>query len=195
MLSCLGSLQCLGYLTYPAFFLASFFITPPGKAVSDKLAFDFNSLITALDTYVTNYNKWDSHHRDLAWLNVGKAQRDVPVHIANEYCRPDRSFEPRPEFNETTLPRVLTFDNFCTDVKSWFPLLSSSSGLGFEFGLSYGGGLRPSGSRCLRTGRPCWRTTTVDLMAVRHLDEVRTADLTQSREILDVPIPDHGLGL
>ena len=135
MLSCLGSFQCLGYLTYPAFFIASFFITSSAKSIGNKLQFDFKSLITALDTYVTNYDRWDYHQRDEAWLNVGKAQREVPAHIAHEYCRGDRSFDPRPEFNEETLPRSFTFDNYITNVKSWFPLASSSSGLGFDFGL------------------------------------------------------------
>lgn len=28
-----------------------------------------------------------------AWLKVGLAQRDVPAHITQEYCHPDRSFD------------------------------------------------------------------------------------------------------
>jgi hypothetical protein len=205
MLSCLGSFQCLSYLTYPAFFIASFFITSSAQSIGNKLQFDFKSLITALDTYVTNYDRWDYHHRDEAWLNVGKAQREVPAHIAHEYCRGDRSFDPRPEFNEETLPRCFTFDNYVTNVKSWFPLASSSSGLGFDFGL-----LRARAGRAV-TSRPTpewWLATpwavvvargcsgrSVDLAAVSHLDEVRTADLTQSREILEMASPNHGLRL
>jgi hypothetical protein len=199
MLSCLGSFQCLAYLTYPAFFIASFFITsffitPSEKSIGYKLQFDFKSLITALNTYLINCdrwcyedNRWDYQHEQReAWLEVGKAQREVPAHIAHEYCRGDRSFNPRPEFNEETLPRCFTFDNYNTNVKSWFPLASSSSGLGFDFGI-----LR-AGSR-VRAEVPRWREPPhlmlrlagLDLVAVRHLDEVRTvADLTQSREIL-----------
>ena len=186
MLSCLGSFQCLGYLTYPAFFLASFFITTPTQAIANKLAFDFKSLITALDTYVTNYDRWNYHEQDAAWLDVGKAQRDVPVHIANEYCRPDRSFDPCPEFNEPALPRVLTFAKWTnSNVASWFPL--SSSGLGFDFGLS---------PRAWFYGQHAsvWYGR-IDSTAVSHLDEVRTADLTQSRENLAVATPNPGLGV
>jgi hypothetical protein len=115
--------------------LTSFFYTSPANAIANKLQFDFKSLITALDTYVTNYDRWDHHQRDEAWLNVGKAQREVPAHIAHEYCRPDRSFDPMPSFNEETLPRRFNFDNYVTNVCSWFPLASSSSELGFDFGL------------------------------------------------------------
>jgi len=175
--------------------ITSFFYTSPANALSNKLKFDFNSLITALDTYVTNYDRWGYHQRDAAWLDVGKAQRDVPVHIANEYCRPDRSFDPCPEFNEETLPRTLTFHNFATDVSSWFPLSSSSSGLGFDFSLFRGSGTGANGAAILagRGHSAGGRIFSVDLAAVRRLDEVRTADLTQSREILNVEAPNHGL--
>ena len=193
MLSCLGSVQCLCYLTYPAFFIASFFITTPIQVISNKLQFDFKSLITALDTYVTNYDRWDPHQHNAAWLDVGKAQREVPVHIANEYCRDDRSFNPTPEFNEGALRRTLTFNNYATNVTSWFPLASSPSGLGFDFGLAV---------RVQARGAYAWRTSpparalpgSGDLVAVRRLDEVRTADLKQSREILTAREPNDRLG-
>jgi hypothetical protein len=153
---------------------------------SEKLKFDFHSLITALDTYVTNYDKWDRLQQAEAWMKVGIAQRDVPAHVAHEYCRTDRSFDPLPSFNEKNLPRVLTFDDYTgTADKSWFPLSSSSSGLGFDFALIRGPGPGPS----LRWPPPPPPTArrsgpVIDLAAIRHLDEVRTVDLTQSCENL-----------
>ena len=109
------------------------------RAVANKLEFDFKSLITALETYVTNYDGWDSHQRFEAWLNVGKAQRDVPAHVAHEYCRHDRPLDPRPHFGEENLPRHLKFYNYKTDrSESWFPLgVSASSGLGVDFALEW----------------------------------------------------------
>ena len=196
ILSCLGSFQCLSYLTYPAFFIASFFITSSAKSIGNKLQkdFDFHSLITALETYVNTYaTRWGYHELEMVWLEVGKAQRDVPAHIAHEYCRGDRSFDPRPEFNEDTLPRVLTFYNSVTAVKSWFPLTSSSSGLGFDFGLlrrARGGSAAGAAGWAAGAAAP-----TLDLAAVSHLDEVRTADLTQSRENLTLIGREPGLGL
>jgi len=177
--------------------ITSFFTTSPVTTLSNKLQFDFHSLITALETYVTHYDRWGDHERDMAWLEVGKAQRDVPAHIAHEYCRPDRSFDPRPEFNEESLPRLLTFDNYVTSVKSWFPLASSSSGLGFDFALfrprMVSARPRPAGGTpSLSSPRPLTQAQ-VDLAAVSHLDEVRTADLTQSRAILETASPNHGL--
>jgi len=180
--------------------ITSFFTTSPVTTLSNKLQFDFHSLITALETYVTHYDRWGDHERDMAWLEVGKAQRDVPAHIAHEYCRPDRSFDPRPEFNEESLPRLLTFDNYVTSVKSWFPLASSSSGLGFDFAL-FRPFVRARASRPPAPPRlPAPRLAEVyrgrvqvDLAAVSHLDEVRTADLTQSRAILETASPNHGL--
>jgi hypothetical protein len=186
MLSCLGSFQCLSYLTYPAFFIASFFITSSAQSIGNKLQFDFKSLITALDTYVTNYDDtWDRHHRNEAWLNVGKAQREVPAHIAQEYCREDRSFAPCPKFNEETLPRCFTLDNYVTNVRSWFPLASSSSGLGFDFSLFCGqrgwGGYYWVCQAALHGPN---RHARIDLEAVSQLDKVRTADLVLSQKLL-----------
>jgi hypothetical protein len=156
-----------------------FFYISPAKALSEKLSFDFHSLVTALDTYVTNYDTWDYHQQAEAWMKVGKAQRDVPAHVANEYCRPARPFDPLPSFNEENLPRVLTFDGYPMSKKSWFPLSSPSSGLGFDFALIRA--WDAAGERC---GKGSFVVAIVDLEAVRHLDEVRIADLTQSRENL-----------
>jgi hypothetical protein len=57
-------------------------------------------------------------HLDELWFKVGEAQRKVPVHIPNEYCRHDRSFDPTPEFKETVLPRTCNLWNNTV----WFPL-------------------------------------------------------------------------
>ncbi len=166
----------------------SFFYTSPVPAISEKLQFDFHSLITALDVYVTHYDKWNDHQREEAWMNVGKAQRDVPAHVAHEYCRPDRSFSPLPSFHEETLPRILTFDNYARDTKSWFPLSISNSGLGFNFAL-----IRFPGVRCgdcvsgWDGAREFCAHSRTDLAAVSHLYEVRTSELTLSREHLNPP--------
>jgi hypothetical protein len=144
----------------------SFFYTSPAEGISKKLQFDFHSLITALDTYVTNYGRWWSHHQQIEnWMKIGKAQRDVPAHVAQEYCRSDRSFDPLPSFNEETLPRILTFNNVLTSDTFWFPRLSSSSGLGFDFAL-----IRMQLSKV--AAGSCPQPPEADLAAVRHLDEV-----------------------
>lgn len=186
--------QLLCYVTYPVFFIVSLFIPSPAKKLSNKLKFDFHSLVTALDTYVTNYDKWSYHEQDMAWMSVGKAQRDVPAHYAHEYCRPNRSFNPRPEFNEETLPRSLTFYNNITNRPPWFPLSSPSAGLGFDFAL-----IRASewdmGACCAGLWGGGVRWAACDLAAITRLDEVRTVDLTLSREHLSPPASSPGMSL
>ncbi len=173
---------------------SSFFFSSPTTNLGKKLQFDFHSLITALDSYVTNFNNWNYHQQEEAWMKVGQAQRDVPAHVAHEYCRPDRSFDPLPSFTEEALPRVLTFCNYCANINSWFPLSSSSSGLGFDFALArHSFRFGPFAGKSAYIEIVCQRGV-LNLAAVRRLDEVRIADLTQSRENLSRPASQLGLG-
>lgn len=158
--------------------------------------FDSQKLIQALQAYVTGYDGWVNTSNwaamDAAWLKVGFAQRDVVVHIANEYCRPDRSFDPMPPFNEPTLPRILSFRNWTTGRdESWFPLAAPDSGLGFDFGLARA--RRRAAEAGRRMARWACMDAALDSAAVTRLDEVRTAGLTQSRENLNSLAGPHGL--
>ena len=152
--------------------------------------FDFTPLKEAYQRYLAGYDAWLAANgwgaMKAAWLDVGKAQRNVPAHVAQEYCRPDRPFHPRPEFNEATLPRVFTFYDWTTGGRndSWFPLTASNSGLGFDFSLIRAGG---GGARRTLRGSAERGACDVDLVAVSRLDAVRTVDLTQSREHLNPP--------
>lgn len=159
--------------------------------------FDFTPLKAAYQRYLDGYNGWYNARNwaamDAAWLEVGKAQSDVPAHVAQEYCHPDRAFDPLPSFNVDredipvdTLPRRLTFYNWNTSSNnSWFPLAASNSGLGFDFAI-----IRAALASACRDGRPLRHSVAgvaVDLAAIARLDEVRTVDLTLSREHLNPP--------
>ena len=140
--------------------------------------FDMTLLKKALLNYVQGYDKWECRSNweamKAAWMQVGLAQRDVPAHVAQEYCRQDQFFELMQSFEEM-LPRVLTIYNYSTDKhESWFPLQSSTSGFGFDFAVS---------RRVARGGAGGVRLDR-DAAAVTRLDEARTADLKQSRENL-----------
>jgi len=154
--------------------------------------FDFTPLKEAYQRYLAGYDAWfaanDLDAMDSAWWDVGKAQRRFPAHVAQEYCRPDRSFDPRPEFNEATLPRVLTFyDRITRRDDSWFPLAASNSGRSFlAFALIRGGAADVARVAALRADDSLL-ATELDLAAITRLDEVRTVDLTQSREHLNPP--------
>ena len=169
--------------------------------------FDLTPLRTALHEYIAGYGNWCRTDNLLAikaaWMNVGHAQRDVPAHVAQEYCMLGRSFDPCPSFsvNEESWPRTLQFCNYGTgDEGLWFPLTPSpTSGLGFDFALwreGRKGGLRmPARNLWAGPAGPSSRTVEMNLTAVIRLDEVRATDLTQSRKNLlpTTPAPDHGI--
>lgn len=158
--------------------------------------FDFTPLIHALQFYVDNYDAWYAASNwvamEAAWMEVGKAQRDVPAHVAQEYCHPTRAFYPCPLFNEPALPRLLTFYNRTTEQHvSWFPLTAPNSGLGIDFAL-----IRPGrGCGMMARAGPWPGGVRVDLAAISRLDEVRTTDLTQSRENLKPPAMAQGMSV
>jgi len=144
----------------------------------------------ALQHYVNGYDAWsaadDYDAINAAWMLVGLAQRDLPVHVINEYCRPDRSFDPLPAFNEDKLPRVLTYYNFNSGSEvPLFPLVvSGSSGLGVDFALAREA-WESGAVGAWHAGGGAW--VPVDLAAISRLDVVRTDDLKQSLEILGKP--------
>lgn len=156
--------------------------------------FDLTPLKTALQRFVDGYDDWVfadnwDEIKD-AWMQVGLAQRELPVHVVNEYCHPDRSFSSRPDFNEDILPRNMGFCDYSTgDETLWFPLvISEDSGLGVDFALWRGACLRPA-----RGWAGSLDAARLDLEAVSRLDEVRTTDLNCSQENL-LPIhrgPDY----
>ncbi|WP_058535242.1 hypothetical protein [Legionella saoudiensis] len=143
--------------------------------------FDFMPLRLALHHFSAGANQWFFSAHGLialrnAWIAIGKAQRDVPAHVAQEYCRANRSFVPTPQFKESDLPRNLTFYNEKTgQVESWFPLTSSQEGLGYTFAITRGQG------NCKGCGFEGGIGCAQDLAALIHLDEIRTGELMESR--------------
>ena len=143
--------------------------------------FDLTPLINTLQDYVNGFDNWeDMNHFDAiraAWMNVGLAQRDLPVHVINEYCRRNRSLDLGPAFNEDELPREMSYYNYSSNTMiALFPLIiSSSSGLGVDFALRFRGWNHLDSS--MRS----------DLAAISQLDTVRTDDLKQSLVILGKP--------
>jgi hypothetical protein len=80
--------------------------------------FDLTALINALDHYTyriyTHANYEGRQHPD--WLVVRREQLLVPMHVINEYCREDVSFDSFPycrNFTEPYLPRT-RIDSFAT---------------------------------------------------------------------------------
>ncbi|HHF7367349.1 TPA: hypothetical protein ACPSKY_002479 [Legionella bozemanae] len=148
--------------------------------------FDFTPLKAALEQYIQGFAHWNWDERKKAWMAVGAAQRDLPVHVINEYCRPDRTFYPLPLFNEDKLPRVITYYNhqIGCDVSLYPLIISDSSGLGVDFALVRGR-FRPAAVRVQRCGSALRAAN--ELETICRLDEVRTSDLKQSLKNLGNP--------
>ncbi|KGP63059.1 hypothetical protein EP47_09000 [Legionella norrlandica] len=166
--------------------------------------FDLTPLKRALEHYVKEYNEKpnksgaDWEQLDKIWVEeVGRAQRDVPAHIAQEYCHPDRSFEDVTNnqalldaTNPTNLKRQLKFRKLDTnEYYLWFTPDSYSvdSGLGFSFGiLRWRYDCRPREWWAAGAGDIAF--AVIDLNALTAIDEVRTSDLKQSLDNLRQPL-------
>jgi hypothetical protein len=148
--------------------------------------FNFEPLRRAYEQYVNGYDAWRAASNwdalKVAWMNIGIAQRNVPTHVAQEYCHPTRSFDRLPSFNvdEERLPRVLAVYNWSTRRDAlWFPLGLAESGVT----LMRSNFLRCAG-RLDGMGR---QAAEYDLAAITHLDQVRHLDLKVSRDHLSPP--------
>ncbi|MFI4963109.1 MAG: hypothetical protein ACHP6H_04545 [Legionellales bacterium] len=154
--------------------------------------FDFTPLKTALVTYVEGETHWAFERNwgeiDAAWRKVVKAQEDLPAHVVDEYCRPDRTFSELPDFNEADLPRGARYYNRTTQRDEWwFPLRVSGSGepdVGlFLYRGNCGEACGVEGSNGEGWLRARYEAP-IDWKALTHLDEVRTEDLKHSLENL-----------
>ena len=174
------------------------------QVISHSKHFDVTPLKTALEHYISNFRElWRKEHRlsitdegdvipqnrvlKAAWLDIGCQQRELPVHVINEYCRKDPLFSAS-TFNEDHLPRVLTFKGDDIDDGAFFPINSSGSWIP-EVHFTLRGLAGVSGEDLIGAGGRLQRdvfpeTINKELSALSRLDEVRSADLKQSRENL-----------
>ena len=171
-----------------------------GVVVEHSKHFDFSPLKRAMEDYIQGYANWDAacnwKAMTSAWMKVGEEQSELPAHALNEYFRLDRSFFPMPAFDEKALPRTLMFYNYSTNANEALFSPGSRDCLGVDFALIRGGGPVAGGGRLRGCPLHARRSgIRIDLAAVSRLDEVRTADLTQSRENLELIEPEHGAGL
>ena len=167
--------------------------------------FDLTPLKQALKTYIDAYatspkkTEADWEALDTLWVKVGLPQRDVPAHIAQEYCHPNRSFEEvskNPSLLDATNPnnlvRQLKFYNWGTVADdSWFTpgSYSSNSGLGFSFAILRAGrcGGRAATGEEARVAAWSGGGHEHDFAAIEAIDKARTDDLKQSLANLAAP--------
>jgi hypothetical protein len=155
--------------------------------------FNFKPLLDAYQAFIVDYDEWYRAENwdamNNAWLEVGKAQRDLPVHVINEYCRQDRAFVVDgypPNFDEESLPRTSSFFNLITRTAE--ELYPDTSSLGNEYSLIRVITLSNSrpGACATSAHKPIHArlASSIDCWAVSRLDEVRTKELNTSLEVL-----------
>ena len=164
--------------------------------------FDLAPLFNALQDYIKGYEHWAGRRNwsvmKAAWLRIGLVQRDLPIHVINEYCRRDRICRFAAHLYEYTLPRYMScYNDASGEFVPLFPLNHhASSGLGVDFSLLRG--LNSSLGWLARVERERGGGSTMaafDLAALRLFDEVRTNDLKQSLENLGkLRVLEHGHG-
>jgi hypothetical protein len=159
--------------------------------------YDFIALINAMKVYFKHCNKkregeyvWSEDECVEHWNKVTATQRSVPAHVVNEYCRGDRSFSLKADFNEENLPRTFSvFDPRTQKHSLWFPITSnvdqdSDCGM-YSGGLSrlqaYVGTIPDENYARFERGVV---TVQVDLEAIKTLWKTRTADLVKLKEQL-----------
>lgn len=105
-----------------------------------------DKLDKALQTYITNFDAWYKASNwtamEQCWCKqVGGAQLLLPAHVINEYCRPDRPFEPCPSFTEKDLPRTRKIRE-----GEWFTASCMGGTLGDKFAVGRAWGVEPRGA-------------------------------------------------
>ncbi|MBS0350786.1 MAG: hypothetical protein JSR33_06320, partial [Proteobacteria bacterium] len=149
------------------------------KGTAHGKHFNFQPLIGALQVYMDNAEKvWKYDQRaENHWCKVvGGAQREVPAHVVNEYCREDRSFYPCPVFTEEKLPRIRTSQYF-PGSGDWFTVKYKDKLCGDSFAFARCG----DQSVGILVGVKSWfhgaAAMGVDIRALQSLSKVRTQQL------------------
>ncbi len=160
--------------------------------------FNLQGLTGALQTYVDNVDKvwnYDQRAGDHWCKVVGGEQKLLPAHVVNEYCRPDRAFEPCPQEWQAKLPRTREVPEIWDSAQSkyvkgswWFiPSSSNKDGLGLIYAFLRYKWLQGRG-RCqgcdtmsgispLNGGDSVWKGVCADLKALQSLWKARTQQL------------------
>lgn len=94
--------------------------------------YDFSNLINSLQNCldpINYFNYWQT--TPYRFLQVGRAQKNAPVHIMNEYCHPRRFFKPTPIWSDTDLIRS-------TDVYDFPDLIFKTSWVSLDLDFQQG---------------------------------------------------------
>lgn len=127
------------------------------------------------------------------WIEkVGRAQQDIPAHIAQVYCHPRRSFKQVSEKNElldasnpANLKRNLKFFNNDTDsFNFWFPSNANSE---YSYAILRGAGKKVAVAIDWNSMKSS-AAATIDYEVLTTIDQMRTQDREQSLLNLSQPL-------
>ncbi len=109
--------------------------------------FTLKWLMDAMQFYVDNAQNWGFDQRAIThWCEtVGGEQKLLPAHVVNEYCHPERGFDPCPQEWKSKLPRTRD-----TELISWFTIIPGGE-LGRNFGF-----YRYNSDKCVSHEAPQW---------------------------------------
>jgi hypothetical protein len=160
-----------------------------GKNYRDT-SFNYSPLIKAYKEYIANYDTWTIEQRKTHWCTkVGKEQRYLPAHVVNHYCDPNTPFYPTPTFDERTLKRILSFENYKPDDEElwWSKDTSTNTSTKKLLGINYGAARSDRvGARQMETIWAKDDGAEADLAAVLALEKRRgTIDLASLNSQLD----------
>lgn len=146
--------------------------------ITGEKHFDFNPLIEAYEALIGSFDDFDKSKFN--WINVGKAQKALPVSIRNEYCNPDQSFNGNNLFVNDNLKRSLKFFNYVTQKSELWD--AKLSGLGETFAIERSAARdKPLGAATATGGR----LLHMDYKAILKLRDVRAENLKQVKQSLE----------
>lgn len=93
--------------------------------------FDLDSYLKIIRTYIDNFDQW-SYKKCFTYMRqvIGWSQRLLPVHIAQEYCQPNRPLMPAPDFSSPIFIRTCDyFNSNIQRVKNWYDFTQSAIGI------------------------------------------------------------------
>ena len=154
--------------------------------------YHYQELLDALQTYIDRFpalysaSNWDELER--LWIRgVGGAQSRTVAHVAQEYCHPDRPFDPVPDFTKKPFPRQLK-----TDEGDWWTAKYNNGPLGG------GSGSKLTGFGAWRAGVITWTACVASraphvafgasALAIAQLVDTRLAQLEELKASVHVAL-------
>lgn len=109
----------------------------PKEPITHGHLFNLNHLLEAFKVYNAHFEQWNWNQRSLFWCQViGYLERLVPAVDAQAFCQGLYYLLEQKQ----PASRGLSFHNWVSSSDiSYYPLGSSSVGLGFDFGIEFGG--------------------------------------------------------